>query len=83
MLLPPVPRSSARTGYRARRGKPRRKGSLTTSLTLTHEERELLERLAGAADTSLTEIWRHALRLYAAEHGLVISAATPEVDVAA
>lgn len=82
-LLPPASRPLAGTGYVARRGKPRRKGSLTTSVTLTHEERELLERLAGAADTSLTDVWRQALRLYAVHHGLTDGARTTEVSAAA
>src|SRR5512144_1780981 len=68
-LLPPLTRGSVDSDSRARRvGRPRRKGSLITSLQLTPEERELLERLADAADTSFAEVWRKALRLYAAQN---------------
>ena len=58
-------------GYVPRHGGPRRrKGSMTTSLTLHEQERELLERLAIADDVTLAEVWRRALRGYARELGL-------------
>ena len=43
---------------------------MTTSLTLQTEERELLERVAVAADVHLAEVWRRGLRAYARELGL-------------
>ena len=58
------------TGYVPRGGPKRRKGSMTTSLTLQADERELLERLAIADDVTLAEVWRRALRGYARELGL-------------
>lgn len=59
------------SGYVPRRGGPlRRKGSMTTSLTLHADERELLERLAVADNVTLAEVWRRGLRAYARELGL-------------
>jgi len=43
---------------------------MTTSLTLHAEERELLERVAVAAEVNLAEVWRRGLRAYARELGL-------------
>jgi hypothetical protein len=67
--LPDAP--STATGYKPRGGRPRVKRCRTTSVNLSLEERELLERLAGADDASLNDVWRRALRVYAAQRGLL------------
>jgi hypothetical protein len=48
--------------------------TITTSISLPPEERELLERLAVANGTSLSQVWREALRVYASQVDL------PEFD---
>lgn len=50
-------------------GATRRKNSMTTSLKLRADERELLERLAVEQDICLAEVWRRALRAYEREVG--------------
>lgn len=54
-----------------RRGPPRVKGSPITSVQLTSDERRLLERVADAEAVSFGEVWRRALRVYAAQQGLL------------
>ena len=54
-----------------RRGPRRVKGSRVTSVQLTTEERRLLERLSDAEGVSFGEVWRRALRAYAADHELL------------
>jgi hypothetical protein len=67
-LAPPLPHCG---GYVPRHGgATRRKNSMTTSLKLRVDERELLERLAVEQDICLAEVWRRALRAYASEVGL-------------
>jgi hypothetical protein len=67
-LAPPLPHCG---GYVPRHGgATRRKNSMTTSLKLRADERELLERLAVEQDICLAEVWRRALRAYASEVGL-------------
>jgi hypothetical protein len=67
-LAPPLPHCG---GYVPRHGGARRrKNSMTTSLKLRVDERELLERLAVEQDICLAEVWRRALRAYASEVGL-------------
>jgi hypothetical protein len=76
--LPHAPQPA--TGYKQRAGRPRVKGCRTTSVNLSQEERELLERLAGVDDASLNDVWRRALRAYAVYRGLI---GTEEVSAAA
>lgn len=56
---------------RPRRGRPRVKGTGITSVLLTTEERRLLERVADAEGVSFADVWRRALRAYAADHELL------------
>jgi hypothetical protein len=62
-LLPDQPRQPARP---RRGGRPRLPGAKITSIELSREERAVLDELADQAGVPLSEIWRRALRLYAA-----------------
>lgn len=69
MDVPAEQRSA--TGYIQRSGRPNRKGSRTSAVALSAEERELLERLAVHDDVLLSEVWRRALRHYAQVRGVL------------
>lgn len=59
---------------RRRKGPPRLKRSKVTSVQLTPDERDLLERLADAKGVGLGELWRSALRAYARQEGMLTDA---------
>lgn len=61
------PSSASGGGGRPRSGRPRIKGTRITSVELNEDERELLEALAERDGSSLGDVWRSALRCYAAQ----------------
>lgn len=71
------------TGFVQRAGRPRLKGHLTSSIRLTPQERELLERLAVLEDAHLAEVWRSALHHYAELRGFLPNDAGGGVSAAA
>ena len=82
-----APRAVPASAYRRRQGMPRRKMSLTTSVTLRSQaQRELLEATAVATGQTMQEVWRDALESYAAARGLrvvngeLVRDASQEVD---